>query len=389
MTDPTRLRTRLVDDLTASRKLVPEWREAFLSVPRHAFIPETVWRDEGNWLVPLRRGDDPEGWLGLAYGPDYVIIQVDDGYPVGPNLTGRVVTSSASRPDVVALMLAALEVQTGMTVCEIGTGTGYNAALLSAHLGVHNVTTIEVDPQLAARARQALTGVGYDVTVVTGDGARGYPPRAPYDRVLATVAAPQVPYEWVAQTRPGGLVITPWGTTYHSAGLLTLRVGDDGTATGRLVDNTVSFMSLRDQRTPLVRLSGSVYEKENADVSYTDIHPARVANDDAPVAIGLRVPRCRWTYSLAKNGSGEYTVWFLDPESRSWASIEYRPGAERYEVRQLGPRRLWNEVEDAYRWWVEAGSPTADQWRFTVSSEGQHVELARGADELSDPRPPR
>lgn len=375
MTDPTHLLTQLVDELTANGKLHSRWREAFLSVPRHAFIPETVWREEGNRLVPLRRDADPEGWLRLAYSSNYIITQVDDGYPVGPDLAGRVVTSSISRPDVVTLMLAALEAQPGMTVCEIGTGTGYNAALLAARLGAENVTTIEVDPSLAARARRSLADVGYDVTVIAGDGAHGYPPRAPYDRVLATVAAPLVPYEWVAQTRPGGLVVTPWGTVYHCAGLLSLTVGEDGTATGHLVDSSVSFMWLRDQRVPLARLSESVYGQGAADVSDTDLHPSRVVNDDAPVAIGLRVPRCRWTYSLAKDGSGEYTVWFLDPESRSWASIEYRPDAKRHGIRQLGQRRLWDEVAAAYQWWVEAGSPTADQWRFTVAPDGQHIEL--------------
>lgn len=72
-----------------------------------------------------------------------------------------------------------------MTFC--GTGTGYNVALLAHRLGAENVTTIEVYVELAARARVALADAGYsDVTVVTGDGAHGYPPRAPYDRILST-----------------------------------------------------------------------------------------------------------------------------------------------------------------------------------------------------------
>ncbi|MGH3495148.1 MAG: methyltransferase domain-containing protein, partial [Sciscionella sp.] len=98
------------------------------------------------------------------------------------------ISSSASRPDVVASMLAVLDVEAGMTVCEIGTGTGYNAAVLAARLGAENVTTIEIDPEIAARARRSLRATGHDVTVVTGDGALGYPPRAPYDRVIATAS---------------------------------------------------------------------------------------------------------------------------------------------------------------------------------------------------------
>jgi protein-L-isoaspartate(D-aspartate) O-methyltransferase len=150
-------------------------------------------------------------------------------------------------------MLAALDAEPGMTVCEIGTGTGYNAALLAHRLGAENVTTIEVDAELASRASAVLADAGYrDVTVVTGDGVPGYPPRAPYDRVLSTAAVQHLPYAWVAQTRPGGRVVTPWGTAYLNGALLSLTVGDDGTATGRLVDN-VAFMWLRDQRLPLTQ----------------------------------------------------------------------------------------------------------------------------------------
>lgn len=193
MTSPDERLRNLADELTASGTLTDDWRAAFLSVPRHAFIPEVIWREDGKTLVPLLRTDDPQGWLELAYGHHFVITQVDDGSPHGPGLLGREISSSASRPDVVALMLAALGAEPGMTVCEIGTGTGYNAALLAARLGADNVTTIEVDPELAARARRSLTAAGHEVTVVTGDGAAGYPPRAPYDRTIATAAVQHVP----------------------------------------------------------------------------------------------------------------------------------------------------------------------------------------------------
>ncbi|MGH3800647.1 MAG: methyltransferase domain-containing protein, partial [Pseudonocardiaceae bacterium] len=241
--------TELVEGLAAEGMLGEPWRAAFLAVPRQVFIPEVIWRDAGDDLVPLRRDDEPQEWLRRAYGPRYVVTQVDDGTPAGSGGRGRVATSSASRPDIVALMLAAGQVEPGMRVLEIGTGTGYTAALLAHRLGARNVTSIEIDPDLAARARTALSSAGYgEVTVLTGDGARGHPPGAPFDRVLSTVAAPRVPYAWVAQTRPGGLVVTPWGSAYKPAGLLSLTVGADGTATGGLVNTTISFMELRDQR---------------------------------------------------------------------------------------------------------------------------------------------
>lgn len=110
------------------------WRTALAAVPRHEFIPDTMWidnNDEGPALVPLHRDDDPDRWLELAYSDDAVITQIDDGHPAGPGLAG--------------MMLAALDAKLGHRVCEIGTGTGHNAALLARRLGAEHVTSIEVD----------------------------------------------------------------------------------------------------------------------------------------------------------------------------------------------------------------------------------------------------
>ena len=87
-----------------------------------------------------------------AYRNVPILIQFDDGKTRWPDTGGELCTSSASKPDLVLSMLAALDVHDGHTVLEIGTGTGYNAALLAARLGAPNVTTVEIDPMLADRA---------------------------------------------------------------------------------------------------------------------------------------------------------------------------------------------------------------------------------------------
>lgn len=163
---------------------------------------------------------------------------------------------------------------------EIGTGTGWDAALLAHRLGAEQITTIEIDPDVAAHARKALSDAGYGgVTTVVGDGALGYPPDAPYDRLTATVACTQLPYAWVAQTRPGGRIVAPsWALDYYGM-LLALTVAEDGTAAGHFVDD-VSFMVLRDQRThpryQVFRYTGE--EHEQATVTETGIRPAEVAS---------------------------------------------------------------------------------------------------------------
>ena len=373
----------LVDDLITEEVLPQQWRAAFLAVPREVFIPDVIWRQVGDWLVPLRRADDPEEWLRRAYGSGYVVTQVDDGTPVGCEGRGWVPTSSASRPDIVALMLAAGRVEPGMRVLEIGTGTGYSAALLAHQLGPENVTTIEIDPELAARAQAALATAGYHkVTVITGDGAQGYPTRGPFDRVLSTAAAPQVPYAWVTQTRPGGLIVTPWNSPYQPAGLLSLTVAPDGTATGGLVNTTISFMQLRDQRIHRATIAEVVRDTDVPDISDTDLHASHLCNSpDARFAIERQVPHCEWEYVPASSGDGRWCMWFLDSATRSWARFDYRPDTERWPVHQFGPRRLWDKVTAAYRWWESAGRPPATQWRFTITADRQNVELQAMAEQ--------
>lgn len=369
------------DELVASGDLTPDWRPSFLAVPREQFIPEVIWREVGNVMRPVRRADDPHRWWELASSEDSVVTQVDDGAPVGPD-GGDLPTSSTSMPSVVAAMLKYLDVHGGERVCEIGTGTGWNAALLAHRLGADRVTTIEIDPEVAAHARKALSEAGFGgVTTITGDGSSGYPPRAPYERVIATVGSKYIPYAWVEQTRPGGRIVAPsWALDYYGL-LLVLTVNEDGTASGHFVDDA-SFMMLRDQRAHRVRQAiNDTDDYEHADISETELHPADVASGSnsrgAVIAIGTRVPDCRSDYFPSRDrDSKDGTLRLVDHVSGSWARLSYdHTGGLPYTVRQFGPRRLWDEVEAAHQWWVDQGSPTAARWLFTVTPHGQWVHL--------------
>ncbi len=372
------------DDVTRWGAAVAPWRSALATVPRHGFIPNTVWiknPDHGPTLVPLRRDEDPDRWLRLTYATgydDYVVTQVDDGHPDGPEVGGSMPTSSASSPIVVAVMLAALDAHPGHRVLEIGTGTGYNAALLAHQLGAEQVTSVEIDPDVAVRASIALIETGYGkIGTVTGDGALGYPPAAPYDRVIATAAVHNIPYPWVDQTRPGGRILLPWANSYTGA-LVALTVDEHGTARGRIVGES-SFMWLRAQRERRGAVGTIVGDHDDgADVHTTRLHPHSVAGDQAArFAIGQRVHRCQWRYWPFEEHTGVGVLWLLDFESRSWAKLTHStPDAsdEEFPVHQHGPRRLWDEVETARAWWVDHGKPSADRWQFTVTPEGQRIE---------------
>lgn len=244
------------------------------------------------------------------------------------------------------------------------------------------------DPEVAAHARTALSDAGYGgVTTIVRDGALGYSPGAPYDRLIATVACTQMPYTWVAQTRPGGRIVAPsWALDYCGM-LLALTVADDGTAAGQFVGD-VSFMILRDQRIPqrYQVFSYTDEEHEHATVTETDLHPAEVASGSysrgAVIAIGTRVPGCRMGYfpskapAASRGGYDNGVLWLIDHDSGSWARLYYDHDSDGpYPVYQYGPRRLWDEVETAHAWWVAQGRPDAGRWRFTVTPQGQQIEL--------------
>ncbi|WP_019629530.1 protein-L-isoaspartate O-methyltransferase family protein [Actinomadura atramentaria] len=205
------------------------------AVDRRLFVPEDVWVvEDGEWRV-LSRSADPAAWEEQVAADAAVTTHLKDGtWP----------TSSSSAPSVMARMIAALRLEPGMKVLEIGTGTGWNAACLAA-LGAE-VVSIEVDEAIADRARTNLRNAGHEsVRVFFGDGEHGAPDAAPFDRVISTAAAQRIPYAWVEQCAEGGIIVTPYTGVGHVDALLVLtRTGN--AARGR-VEGNASFMPLRGQ----------------------------------------------------------------------------------------------------------------------------------------------
>jgi protein-L-isoaspartate(D-aspartate) O-methyltransferase len=181
--DLDRLRGGLVDQLRAAGVVrCARIEQALRSMPRHLFVPEI----------------DPE----QAYRDEAVITKwAADGRAI----------SSSSQPRVMAVMLEQLQVHDGQRVLEIGTGTGYNAALLADLVGqAGQVITVDIDDDLVDQARRHLAAAHVTgVSVVCADGAGGWPAGAPYDRIMLTVGAWDVAPAWVNQLTPGGRLVLP------------------------------------------------------------------------------------------------------------------------------------------------------------------------------------
>lgn len=364
----------LVSSLVAKGVLQGDWEPAFRAVPRYRFVPDVIWPGRAGMNRQsdrVVRAEDPGAWWAAVHQDVPITTQWDDGTHTGPG-RGRTPSSSSSMPTMVASMLDALGVgqDDTDTVLEIGTGTGWNAALLSHRLGSGNVVTVEVDPYSAGRARQRLAEAGFTPRCVVGDGAEGCPEHAPYDRVIATCSIGAVPRAWIEQTRPAGVIVTPWGPTYGGEAVARLTVTGDGTASGPFVGSS-AFMRLRAQRKnlpPVPVAPGGRIERRT-----TDLSPDDVGDWIHMFVIGVQVPDlfCR----VEPGEGGAYRLWLHDTALASWASADFDKGRTAFPVAQSGPRRLWDELEAAWRWWDGRGRPGFNRFGLTVGPGGERVWL--------------
>src|SRR5215472_14469916 len=197
---PDAARARLASDLRRhGPPLSASVHTAFARVPRHVFVPE---------LEPA-----------AAYRDEAFVIKCGpDGVPV----------SSSSQPAMMAIMLDQLGLEPGHRVLEIGTGSGYNAAVMSAVVGPQGeVISIDIDPELVTRAQASLAAAGYDrVTLLCADGGYGDPADAPFDRIIVTAGAWDIAPAWLEQVAAGGLLVLPLSIRGIQLSVALRRDGD-------------------------------------------------------------------------------------------------------------------------------------------------------------------
>ncbi|WP_432060637.1 methyltransferase domain-containing protein [Streptomyces sp. S1] len=351
--------------------LAPEWKRAAHAVPRHRFLPDRLWTGED--LEPCDREAGPDAWLRAAYANEPAVVQVNDGRAPEAE-EERWPSSSASAPDIVFRMLRLLDVEPGHRVLEIGTGTGWNAGLLAHVAGPGNVTSVEIDPGLAAKAGERLWEAGLVVDVVVGDGAEGYAGNAPYDRLEATCSVRSVPRPWLAQVRPGGVVLTPWDSPWFCYGLLRMTVDGVGSASGRFSPYS-AFMVMPEHRTDLGIYQDVVRDEHRPEESATALSPWEVAGDDvdAQFALGLLLRDVWRTWHHGPDVEGvETRLWVATTDATSWAAVDWDGRSDdRFTVWQHGPRRLWDEVEATYTWWTARDRPGPERFGLTVTATSE------------------
>jgi protein-L-isoaspartate(D-aspartate) O-methyltransferase len=192
MIDDIEREVRLTSEMIGRNRLAAKVMSAMASTPRDKFIPKT---------------------------------QLEFAYNNGPLYIGC--GQTISQPYIVALMTDLLQLEDDHVVLEIGTGSGYQAAILSQLC--KQVYSIEYVPELAELARLRLQKLGYNnIETKTGNGYDGWPEHAPYDGIIVTAAATRIPEPLLEQLKPGGRMVIPIGEQYFHQELILLEKDEDG-----------------------------------------------------------------------------------------------------------------------------------------------------------------
>lgn len=358
----------------------PAWYEAVAGVARHVLVPGAYEQDASGAWQPV----DVTSAAGLerVYSPVTLVTALAD-YGGGGS---QIAVSSSTKPDLVVRMLEALDVHDGHRVLDIGTGSGYQTALLTHRLDEDHVFSVDVDPELVCAAKARLRAIGMHPTVVTADGAGGLAEHAPYDRIIVTCSVPRVPWEWAEQLAPGGKVLVDVKTG-TSAGNLVLLTRHSDRLQGRFTSRFGSFMTMR----------------HAPGAQHPETHAPRAPQSGQRTTTLNPTPwwdnRVVWFLAhLTGLSAGTIHGMELDPETRqstaslitapdgSWATVSLAADhSGQHTVREGGPTALWAHTEGAHRAWEDHGTPDWSRLGLTVTPQEQRVWIDEPTSESSWP----
>ena len=349
--DAEALNRRMLDAVRETGLVLPPTIErAFLDTPRHHFLPhlplEDVYKDEA---IAAQVADDGAEWL-----------------------------SSSSQPTIMAIMLEQLGIEPGMRVLEIGTGTGYNAALLAALAGSgEHVWTVDVTPHLCDEAERHLQAAGVrGVHVSCGDGWQGWPEAAPFDRTIVTASAYDVAPAWFDQLAEAGRLVLPWGAPMvgQRAAALEKRIGSLVLTSS----HACGFMRMRgafDWRGPSAEpgedRQGGHWERPIG----SDLLPPFAVLNEFLYFLSLFV----WPLTpmpLSEEGAGDRSkIYFADRKLRLSAQLSF---GDTWTVSGSGDESLAETVGEAVRQWFEWEQPAPERLAMTGWPRGQAPPLSAG-----------
>ncbi len=353
--------------------------DAFMSIPRHAFIDyyyahNPAGTETEQWRrIERPSGEDVERWLEGIYANVPLVTAFDEaGMP----------SSSSSSPDIMAFMLEALQLRPGMRVLEIGTGTGYNAALL-AHIveDPQLIFSVEINSLLAHAAQEKLDAVvGKGTTVHVGNGLGGYSPGASFDRIIATGSYHKVPLPWLDQLKEGGVLVMNLGRDRASSmGLLRLeKIGSTREARGKFL-SPAYFLQLREPGQASGRDIRSQFSQNvrrpviaKFSISRAVFDPALLMDMQFAFLVSCELPYASLTW-IPKQEDMPFTLNLFDTESDTIVLFRTTEEAGVWEVQVRGAIQTWERLLQAFQRWVSLGRPVMTDYVFEVDEDGRQV----------------
>lgn len=351
------------------------WRPSVATIPRHVFLPHWWDATDTGWTA-VRGADDHDRWMRTAYGDDSIVTEVaghhaDHAEP-GDHAAG-LPTSSSTLPSLVLRMYAHGHLYEGADILDVGTGSGYGAALLTHRFGAQHVTTVDVDPYLTKAATERLATIDLHPRVETVDATGAL--SGTYDRIVAMVSMRPVPASWLSALRPGGrLVMVISGTSLILTANKLPEPDGPIVAEGHIEWDRAMFMITRHGEGDYPPRTTHADGREGEHVTTGRYPIVNIAEAwDLRDMVTITTPGV--TLATHTHDDGRLTVTITGDDG-SWARAEAPPG-QTPTVHQSGPQRLWDTVDDIRERWLTTGELPLRGSRAWITGTGT-VLLARG-----------
>jgi len=264
-------------------------------------------------------------------------------------------------PGALVRVLAALDISSTHRILLLGSGEGYSAALLAARHGGTGITTVGSDRRAVELARSRLAAAG--MRTLIGDPQLGIQGER-FDRIISTTLQPAVPRPWLRQAMPGCRIVLPLSTGFEGRALAWLTASGTGGAYGRLsnIDPGIPAEARNLRAMAMIRRASVRYDGA---LRKSALRPDQLRGNDVRAVLGLLLPDLvAWPVPVDRQPG-----LFVGSRSRSsWARV----CADGW-VREGGPGRLWDSVEQAYKLWRDAGSPTPADLTISITPDGRQT----------------
>lgn len=329
--------------------------QAFRAIPRHLFVDQYYRFGVRPRLVRVDPQNPTVAQLKAIYRNEALTSHQSSGESI----------SSISQPSLVAYMLEALQIESGMTILEIGAGTGWNAALIGYLVGPEgHVYSIDIDADVTQRARRHLRHAGCtNVTVLARDGGAGYRRAAPYDCIMTTVGCPDVPPPWYEQLREQGLLLMNLQILPGYSGCLLIAVRKQTDHLSGDVLSYTGFVTLKGAYGSAPGLRAQTAQRVAQQTAGRRPRRRLVLRSGWPDELKQRT---LWAWLLFACLEGlsldlihdGIVVWGSEPESL----CILRKG----EVEVYGSDETYNKLQDVWQKWLDLGAPYLTDYEIEI-----------------------